>query len=74
MIREKAEDLGVNLEQITVVDPAIWPKREAYIQALYELRQRRGVTLSEARTLINNPNMFGSLMVELGDADALLGG
>jgi malate dehydrogenase (oxaloacetate-decarboxylating)(NADP+) len=74
VIREKAKDLGVNLEQITVVDPTIWPKREAYIQALYELRQRRGVTLSEARTLINNPNVFGSLMVELGDADALLGG
>jgi malate dehydrogenase (oxaloacetate-decarboxylating)(NADP+) len=73
-IRARAADLSVNLEQITVVDPAVWPQRETYIQALYELRQRRGVTLSEARTLIGNPNIFGSLMVHLGDADALVSG
>jgi malate dehydrogenase (oxaloacetate-decarboxylating)(NADP+) len=74
VIREKAEDLGVNLEHIQVVDPNMWSKRDEYIQALYELRQRRGVTLSEAQTLINNRNIFGSVMVHMGDADALLGG
>jgi malate dehydrogenase (oxaloacetate-decarboxylating)(NADP+) len=74
IIREKAEDLGVDLEHIQVVDPNIWAKRDAYIQALYELRQRRGVTLSEARTLINDRNIFGSVMVHMGDADALVGG
>lgn len=73
-IREKAKDLGVNLEQIHVVDPDLWPRRDAYIQAFYELRQRHGVTLSEAQTLINNKNIFGSLMVHKGDADALVGG
>ena len=74
VIREKAEDLGVNLERIQVVDPNMWSKRDEYIQALYELRQRRGVTLSEAQTLINNRNIFGSVMVHMGDADALVGG
>ncbi len=74
VIREKAEDLGVNLERIQVVDPNMWSKREEYIQALYELRQRRGVTLTEAQTLINNRNIFGSVMVHMGDADALVGG
>jgi malate dehydrogenase (oxaloacetate-decarboxylating)(NADP+) len=74
VIREKAEDLGVNLEHIQVVDPNMWSKRDEYIQALYELRQRRGVTLSEAQTLINNRNIFGSVMVHMGDADALVGG
>ncbi len=74
VIREKAEDLGVNLEHIQVVDPNMWSKRNEYIQALYELRQRRGVTLSEAQTLINNRNIFGSVMLHMGDADALLGG
>jgi malate dehydrogenase (oxaloacetate-decarboxylating)(NADP+) len=38
------------------------------------LRQRRGVTLTAASTLINNPNVFGSMMVRLGDADALVSG
>ena len=74
VIREKAEDLGVNLEHIQVVDPNMWSKRDDYVQALYELRQRRGVTLSEAQTLINNRNIFGSVMVHMGDADALVGG
>ncbi|MGB2627815.1 MAG: NADP-dependent malic enzyme [Candidatus Acidiferrum sp.] len=73
-IKVRAADLGVNLDQIKVIDPAIWPNREEYIDALYQLRQRRGVTSSEARTLITNQNIFGSLMVHLGDADALVGG
>jgi len=74
VIRAKAADLSMGLEEIQIVDPATWPKREAYIQMLYELRQRRGVTLSEARELINNRNLFGAVMVHLGDADALVGG
>ena len=48
--------------------------RERYIQELYRLRQRRGVTLTEARTLIDNRNVFGSMMVHMGDADALVSG
>jgi malate dehydrogenase (oxaloacetate-decarboxylating)(NADP+) len=74
VIRAKAADLSMELEEIQIVDPANWPKREAYIQTLYELRQRRGVTLSEAQELINNRNLFGAVMVQMGDADALVGG
>ncbi len=74
VIRAKAADLSVPLEKIQIVDPATWPKRESYIQRLYELRQRRGVTLSEARELIHNRNLFGAVMVQVGDADALVAG
>ncbi len=74
VIRAKAADLSIPLEKIQIVDPGIWPKRESYIQTLYELRQRRGVTLSEARELIRNRNLFGAVMVQVGDADALVGG
>ena len=38
------------------------------------MRQRRGVTLSEARTLIDDRNIFASMMVHMGDADALVSG
>ncbi len=74
IIAAKAKDLSVALEKIQVVNPQAWPKREAYIKTLYELRQRHGVTHSEAQELINNRNLFGSVMVQLGDADALVGG
>ena len=73
-ILRKAADLGVLLDGTKIVDPAVWPERERYIETLYQLRQRRGVTLSEAREMIANRNVFGSLMVHLGDADALVGG
>jgi malate dehydrogenase (oxaloacetate-decarboxylating)(NADP+) len=56
------------------VDPATSPRRDAYIQELYRLRQRRGVTLSEARVLIDDRNIFASMMVRMGDADALVAG
>ena len=74
IIAAKAGDLGVALDKIQVVNPKEWPKREVYIHTLYQLRQRHGVTLSEAQELINNRNLFGSLMVQVGDADALVGG
>lgn len=73
-ILRKAADLGVPLAGMKIVDPAAWPDRDRYIRTLYQLRQRRGVTLSEARETIANRNVFGSLMVHLGDADALVGG
>ena len=57
-----------------MVDPSDSPLRESYIEELCRLRQRRGVTPSEARTLINDRNVFGSMMVHLGDADALVSG
>jgi malate dehydrogenase (oxaloacetate-decarboxylating)(NADP+) len=74
IIQSKAHDLSVALDKIQLVNPHGWQKRERYIQTLYELRQRRGVTLSEAQELINDRTLFGSLMVHLGDADALVGG
>lgn len=74
IIQSKAHDLSVALNKIQLVNPHGWQKRERYIQTLYELRQRRGVTLSEAQELINDRTLFGSLMVHLGDADALVGG
>jgi malate dehydrogenase (oxaloacetate-decarboxylating)(NADP+) len=61
-------------EKIQVVDPRACAKRDAYANRLYELRQRRGVTLSEAQELINNCNLLGAVMVKLGEADALVGG
>ncbi len=73
-IHARAEELGLNLKGIKVVDPAASSLREIYIQELFRLRQRRGVTLSEARVLIHDRNVFGSMMVHMGDADALVSG
>jgi len=74
MIRTRAGELGIALDGMDIVDPKTTAWREVYIQEFYWLRQRRGITLSEARELINNRNIFGSLMVHMGDADALVSG
>jgi malate dehydrogenase (oxaloacetate-decarboxylating)(NADP+) len=73
-IRSRATELAVPLNGMDVVDPKNSTWREVYVQEFYWLRQRRGVTLTEARELIDNRNVFGSLMVHMGDADALVSG
>ena len=74
LIERKINELGVDLKGARIVDPADSPRRETYIQELFRLRQRRGVTLTEARTLIGNRTIFGSIMLHMGDADALVSG
>ena len=37
-------------------------------------RQRKGITLREARALLGQPNYFGAMMVQAGDADAFVAG
>jgi len=73
-IRNKAKTLGIDLEGMEIVDPKTSAWRDVYVQEFYWLRQRRGVTLSEAQELIHNRNIFGSMMVHMGDADALVSG
>jgi len=74
VIAAKAKELGVKLEGAQIVDPYASPMREAFIQELFRLRQRRGVTMTEAYTQMKDPNVFGSMMVHMGDADALVSG
>ena len=50
------------------------PRRQEYVKELYRLRQRRGVTLAAADELMNDRNIFGSMMVRMGDADAIVSG
>jgi malate dehydrogenase (oxaloacetate-decarboxylating)(NADP+) len=69
-----AQDGNVDLDGITIEDPATSAKREAYARFLWERRQRKGMSLDEARRRIYNGNYFGSCMVANGDADALVSG
>jgi malate dehydrogenase (oxaloacetate-decarboxylating)(NADP+) len=73
-MRATMEKLGLSLGGMELLDPADSHLRELYIEKLYLLRQRKGVTLTEAREQTLNRNTFGSIMVHLGDADALVSG
>ncbi len=73
-IRDHIARLALNLPNIIIADPHTWEQTETYIQELFRLRQRKGMTLNKARQQILNRNVFGSLMVHLGDADGLVAG
>ncbi|AQL43737.1 NADP-dependent malic enzyme [Halorientalis sp. IM1011] len=56
-----------------IVDPGEG-SLEPYAERLYELRKRKGITRREAGELVQDGNYLGSVMVEMGDADAMLTG
>ncbi|HBG07194.1 MAG: malic enzyme [Geobacteraceae bacterium GWC2_58_44] len=74
-VQDKMAELGMDLN-VTIIDPEDSELTEGYAQELYRLRQRKGVTLSEARRIVRRKsrNHFGSMMVHMGDADTLLSG
>ncbi len=73
-IQRTAAEMGLDLSGVTIIEPETAPRRQQYVQELYRLRQRRGVTLGSADELMNDNNIFGSMMVRLGDADAIVSG
>jgi malate dehydrogenase (oxaloacetate-decarboxylating)(NADP+) len=74
VIRERMADLHITLSSASIVDPTQSIDRDRYADELFRLRQRKGVTRKEAGQLILNHTYFGSIMVALEDADALVGG
>jgi len=75
-IRAAMAELGIDLNGVSIIDPATYGKSEEYAQELFRLRQRKGLTLSEARRIITRKSRihFGCMMVRMGDADTLLAG
>src|SRR5215475_6067420 len=74
MIEQKARAMNIPLDEIAIEDPATSRKREEYAQRMWAKRQRKGMSLDEARRRLYNGNYFGSCMVVRGDADALVSG
>jgi malate dehydrogenase (oxaloacetate-decarboxylating)(NADP+) len=73
-VEKAAAELGISLDGAVVVDPERHPRHQEYVQEYYRLRQRKGVTLASAEEAMHHRNVFGSMMVRMGDADALVSG
>ena len=67
-----AERLGLDFSP-EIVDPEEG-NLDPYAERLHQLRRRKGITRREADELIQDGNYLGSVMVEMGDADAMLTG
>ena len=73
-IEEKIKELRLNLNGVEIIDILTSEKFDEYARELYNLRQRRGMSWSDARKLLQNPNYFGAIMLHIGDADGLISG
>jgi malate dehydrogenase (oxaloacetate-decarboxylating)(NADP+) len=74
-VKKAIADLRLDdLDGVQIIQPEESPDYERYVNRLWELRQRRGTTHEEARRKLRFRNHFGSVMVELGDADGLVTG
>jgi malate dehydrogenase (oxaloacetate-decarboxylating)(NADP+) len=73
IIDEQLKWLGLDYRP-QVVDPYQFDKLEEYGKAYYELRQRKGVTSVDVNKFVSDPNVLGSMMVKMGDADAFVSG
>ncbi|MBC8367917.1 NADP-dependent malic enzyme, partial [bacterium] len=61
-------------EGCEIVDPKDWPRLERYEELYYRMRQRKGVTERRAKEALKDPFVFAAMMVNTGDADAMLAG
>jgi malate dehydrogenase (oxaloacetate-decarboxylating)(NADP+) len=74
-ILEQAARLGVDLAGATLIDPRESPHLDAYVDALWQKRQRKGLTrLGAAKEVRRSRTAFGMLMLDQGDADGLVAG
>ncbi|MCI6251391.1 MAG: phosphate acetyltransferase [Bacteroidales bacterium] len=74
-IAEKAMQWGLgNISKATIINPENHPRQEEYAQLLFQLRQKKGMTIEQARELVKNPLYLGCLIIKNGDADGQLAG
>ncbi|MEV6405303.1 phosphate acetyltransferase [Streptomyces bobili] len=73
-IRKKAADLGIDLGDCQLIDPATSELRDAFAEKYAGLRAHKGVTVELAYDVVADVNYFGTLMVQEGLADGMVSG
>jgi malate dehydrogenase (oxaloacetate-decarboxylating)(NADP+) len=76
IIAKMKEEIGFD-EDVAIIDPKTPEedsRREIYAQSYWESRKRKGITLFEAQKWMRERNYFAAMMVNQGDADALVTG
>ena len=76
LIKALKYEIGFN-GRVDVIDPksdAEKARREKFVQHYWKLRERRGITYEVAERLMRERNYFGTMLVETGQADAMITG
>ena len=69
-----AEESGFNIRGAEIIDPSNYDRFDEMVEIFCELRKKKGVTPELARGILSQANYFGTMLVKMGVADALLGG
>ena len=72
-VRAKAAEGGFDIEGLEILDPATYPDMDAMVEKMVELRKGK-MTADDCRAALSKGNYFGTMLVKMGYADALLGG
>ena len=72
-VQKAAEDLGFNIRGAEIVDPATFADMDKMVETMVELRKGK-MTAEQCRAALMQGNYFGTMLVKMGYADALLGG
>lgn len=70
----KAKELDVDLSHVEIINPNESENLQKYINAFYELRKSKGITLEKAEKIVRDPLYFATMMVKLDDADGMVSG
>ena len=73
-VQAAAEKYGYNIRGVQIVDPENYDRMDEMINMFCELRKGKNVQPEEARKTLQAGNYFGTMLVKMGVADALLGG
>jgi malate dehydrogenase (oxaloacetate-decarboxylating)(NADP+) len=74
-IEKLAKERHISLAGIEVHDPGLNDgSHDQLVEALFQLRARKGMTLADARRALRDPNMHAAMMLQSGKADAVVGG
>ena len=73
-IRQKISGLGLNLDEINIVDPMQSELLEEYSMIYYGMRKHKGISEKMARDTLTDASYFGTMMVYKGAADGMVSG
>ncbi|WP_055713510.1 phosphate acetyltransferase [Streptomyces torulosus] len=74
LIRKKAADLGIDLGESMLVDPATSAWRDSFAEKYAQFRAHKNVSVELAYDVVSDVNYFGTLMVQEGLADGMVSG
>ena len=74
LIKQKIEELGLDLEGAYIINPSKSELLDTFIKKFHELRERKGITKYDAGRMLKRHNIFGMMMVHEGHADGLISG